>query len=179
LLIGVFLFGGGFGPAAFPLGPSQAGFIEAEIVAHFMDDRRSDLVADFVLRPGPALERLLEDEDDVGRDVAVIGAALVQGDPVVEAEKIPGRPQAQVLDDLGGRKILHQHGHVLDLFPEASGQAVDRFSDELLEPLPGQGDHDRADFSIIGDWPAGVNEDRRRPPAGSSRRNIIPCPKLV
>ncbi len=120
-------------------------------MTHFMDDRRPDLVADFILRPGPALERLLEDEDDVGRDVAVIGAALVQGDPVVEAEKLPGRPQAHVLDDLGGGKILHQHGHVLDFLAEAPGQAVDRFGDELLEPLPGQGDHDGADFSIIGD----------------------------
>ena len=102
-----------------------------------MDDRGPDFVADFVFGAGKTFQRLLKDENDVRRVVAVIGPPFVQGNAVVEAEQVPGGTEAHVGDDFGGGEILYQDGHVFDPFAEILGKAVDRLGDQLLESLPG------------------------------------------
>ena len=102
-----------------------------------MDDRGPDLVADFVFRVGVTFQRLLKDENDVRRVVAVIRTPFVQGDSVVEAEQVPGGTEAHVGDDLGGGQVLDQDGHVFDPSAEILGQAVDRLGHEFLKSFPG------------------------------------------
>ena len=102
-----------------------------------MDDRGPDFVADFVFGAGITFQRLLKDENDVRRVVAVIGTPFVQGNAVVKAEQVPGGTEVHVGDNLGRGEILDQDGHVFDPFAEILGQAVDRFGDQFLEPLPG------------------------------------------
>lgn len=106
-------------------------------MSDFMDDGRPDLVPDLVLRRGELFDRSLEDEDHVRRNISVIGAALVERDAVVKAEKIPGGAEAQVGDDFGGGEVFDQDGHVLDPVPEILRKAVDRFGDQFLELFPG------------------------------------------
>jgi len=127
--------------ADFAFDPPQLGIVESEIMPYFMDDRRPDFFPDLVLGGGIPLERLLEDEDDVGGIIAVIGAALAERDAVIEAEELPGRAKPHVGDDFGGGEVFDQDGHVLDPLAEILGQAVDRFGDQLLESLPGYLDH--------------------------------------
>lgn len=102
-----------------------------------MDDRGPDLVADLVFGVGESFQRLLKDENDVRRVVAVVRTSFVQGNAVVETEQIPRGTEAHVGDDLGGGEVLDQDGHVFDPFAEILRQAVDRFGDQFLEPLPG------------------------------------------
>lgn len=119
------------------LGGPQLGLVESEIVPDFVDDRGLDLVADLVLGRSVALQRLLEDEDDVRRDVAVIGIPPVQGNAVVKPEQVPGGAEAHVLHDFAGREVLDQDGDVFNPLPEFFRQAVHRLGDQLFELFPG------------------------------------------
>jgi hypothetical protein len=156
-----------FRPAEVAFDPSQLGVVEPEIMPYFMDDGGPDFFPNFCFRLGKSFDRLLEDEDNVRGQVAVIGAAVLEGNPVIKAEKIPRRPEFHVGDDLRGGKILDEHGDILETIPEIIGETVDRLGDEPLKFLPGQTDHDLS--SII--WESG---DRVN---SSGFRNL--SPKLI
>lgn len=96
---------------------------------YFMDDRGPDFFPNFVFGLGISFQRLLKNEDDIRRVVAVGRAAEFEGDPVIEAEKVPGGSETHILDDFRRREILDQEGYVFDPFPEILGQAVDGFGD--------------------------------------------------
>ena len=120
-----------------------------------MDDGGPDFFPNFGLGLGKSFDRLLEDEDDVRGQVAVIGAAMLEGNAMVKAEKIPRRPEFHVGDDLRRGKILDDDGDVLEPIPEISGETVNRLGDEPLKFLPGQTDHDLC--LIIGESGMRVN----------------------
>lgn len=128
------------------LGGPQLGFVESEIVPDFVDDRGLDLVANLVFGRGIAFQRLLEDENHVRRDVPEIRIPPVQGNAVVQAEKVPRRAEVHVLHDFAGREVLDQDGDVLDPVAEFFRQAVEGLGDELFEIFPGQRDHGRIVF---------------------------------
>lgn len=111
--------------------------VKSKIMPDLVDDRRPDFVPDFVLGGSVPFERFLKNENDVGRVVAVVRAALSVGDAVVKAEQIPGGAEPHVFDDLGGGEVFDQNGHVLDPTAEILREAVDRLGDQLLEPFPG------------------------------------------
>jgi hypothetical protein len=155
------------GPAEVAFDPSQLGVVEPEIMPYFMDDGGPDFFPNFGLGLGKSFEGLLEDEDDVRGQVPVIRAAIFVRDAVIEAEKVPGRTQFHLGDDLGRGKILDEDGDILQPVLKIFGEAVDRLGDEPLEFLPGQADHDLA--LIIGESSRTVNSSGFR----------IPSPKLI
>jgi len=142
-------------PAEVAFDPSQLGVVESEIMPYFMDDGGPDFFPNFGLGLGKSFDRLLEDEDDVRGQVAVIGTAVFERNAVIKAEKIPRRPEFHVGGDLRRGKILDDDRDVLKPVPEILGEAVDRLGDEPLKFLPGQTDHDLS--RIIWESGDGVN----------------------
>ena len=102
-----------------------------------MDDRRPDFIPDLVFRRSVPLKRFLKDQDDVGRIVAVIRAALIVRDSMIQPEQMPGGGESHIGYDLRRRKVFDQDRDVLDPAPEILGEAVHRFRDQLFELLPG------------------------------------------
>jgi len=142
-------------PAEVAFDPSQLGVVESEIMPYFMDDGSPNFFPNFGLGLGKSFDRLLEDEDDVWGQVAVIGAAMLEWNAMVKAEKVPRRPEFHVGDDLRRGKILDDDGDILEPISEIPGETVNRFGHEPLKFLPGQTDHDLS--RIIWESGDGVN----------------------
>src|SRR4030042_3416466 len=88
----------------------QVFLAQPEIMADFVEHNLPDPLLDLIFRGGKAFNRLLIDNDNVGRDIAVIGTAGHERDAVIEPEQRAGRGSGRAA---GGRAARDQDGPVL------------------------------------------------------------------
>jgi hypothetical protein len=64
-------------------------FVQAEVVADFVEDSLADLLEKLPSGPAYSLDVEAIDDDPVGQTAAVLDAAVGQGDSTVHTEELP------------------------------------------------------------------------------------------
>src|SRR4051812_18952894 len=102
----------------------EAGVVDAEVVAHLVDDGHPHLLDDLLLGVAASEDRRTEDREAIGHRAAdAVLLAMRQRPALVEPEQPhPVRP------------VLDEHGDVLHEPPELLRDPIERVRDELLEP---------------------------------------------
>lgn len=120
-------------------------FVQAEMVADFVQDGIPDLRADlFFTRANPP-DVSPEQEDDVGHRAARHHAAVAERYALVQPENRFPFWNAQ----LSGRMVFYHHLHIAHVATKLPWEAVERLLDQLVEPFSGN-PHQRASLIING-----------------------------
>ena len=107
---------------------------ETEMMADFMQQSELDLEDEFLSGETVVEKRLPVEEDDIGQDVAVPAAALVEGDPGVEAvESVATGIEAEVEQDLLVGPLLDLDRDVAHEFGEFVGELIEGVGYDLFE----------------------------------------------